>query len=87
MKRQYESPEIQVIKYQKRVKTQPAGDFVDSSGVTFMMYQCPFCGKQLYSLSKDIMGTPAADEIENRAFSEHFDECPNLPKPIDEPDP
>ena len=78
MKRQYESPGIQVIKYQKRVKTEPEGDFVDSSGV--MMFYCPFCHKQLYSLSEDIMGTPAAEEIAERAVSEHFpDECPNSP--------
>ncbi len=50
MEKRYEKPEVNVVRYRKRVKTQAGGEFVDSAGVRQVKAVCPYCSEHLIDI-------------------------------------
>ena len=50
MNKHYENPEVTVVQYRKRVKTE-AEEFTSSAGVQYIRVSCPICTKHLFEVT------------------------------------
>ena len=60
MNKHYENPEVTVVQYRKRVKTE-SEEFTSSAGVQYIRVSCPICKQRLFEV-------PASEfETDNQA--------------------
>ena len=53
MEKNYEKPEVQVVRYRKKVKTTTWEEFTDSAGVLPARIYCETCGQYLFTESEN----------------------------------
>ncbi len=63
MEKCYEKPGIQIIRYQRRVRTETV-DFTDSKGVPSVKICCRDCGEVIAILTAETWDNPTIDDLE-----------------------